>query len=185
MKVAFTKITWGLIIILIDIHIFVDILPNPIGYYLIYQGVVNLTNQIDGEKKASYLAAILTFISIPSVFIPQNQGDLFLETFSLWSMYPLLLGLLKLVLVFYIFQLMLDISRLAEVSNIHQLTTRLCNSYVILSLLFYIIETFSINFVGNGFNTIKVIVTIVMLIWEIRLLILVNHYKKVKPISLV
>ncbi|WP_404332506.1 hypothetical protein [Mesobacillus maritimus] len=42
---GFRKIFWGFILVFLEIHLLIiDILPDPIGYYLIFSGI-NLLNK--------------------------------------------------------------------------------------------------------------------------------------------
>ncbi|MCM3651395.1 hypothetical protein [Metabacillus litoralis] len=113
MNQAFNRIFWGYLFVLIEIHIIViDILADPVGYYLIFSGITMLLKNFPIAHKARKLSFALIFISIPSVFIQQNAGINQLEQLSFlsgWSLYMIVLDLVKLILVFYIFQLIMTI----------------------------------------------------------------------------
>jgi hypothetical protein len=67
---AFVKILWGLLFVVLDIRLeSIDlILPDFIGYLLIYQGLGVLAPEHGGFRRARVIAAVMFFASIPNFF---------------------------------------------------------------------------------------------------------------------
>jgi hypothetical protein len=66
---AFISIFWGLLFVVLDIRIgSIDlVLPDFIGYILIYKGLTSLAPEHRGFRAARVLAATMFFVSIPSL----------------------------------------------------------------------------------------------------------------------
>jgi len=66
---GFISIFWGLLFVVLDIRIgSIDlILPDFIGYILIFKGLTSLASEHRGFRKARVFAAIMFFVSIPSL----------------------------------------------------------------------------------------------------------------------
>lgn len=172
---GFRKIFWGFILIFIEIHIMViDILPDPIGYYLIFSGI-NLVNNHSGFKnKGKNIALALVFFSIPTLII-QNQG---VVQMSASAMYLSLMGILNLILAFYIFQLMVSISNKREDDSLSKRTTTTFKIYMALMFLLTFLEAFSINITESmrmGFLAFSAFFGLVM---NITLLVLLSKFSK-------
>lgn len=183
MSEAFSKIFWGYILVLFEIHIFViDILPEPIGYYLIFSGISMLLNDFPICSKAKNMALSLTFISIPTVFIQQNAGADPLGQIpflSGWSLYLTVLGVLKLILVFYIFQLILAIVKEHGDFSLINRTTKTFYTYIIVMVLTMIAHSFTINFSTDQFMVVTIISLVLGFIMEIVFLVLLRKMRKI------
>ena len=101
MKTNFRKLSWGFLFILLDINIiFVDILPDFIGYLLILSALLQLESYYPGYKKgfpAAFLLFLLSFLSLGAGF--GLQGSSFSQS-PLWIGINGLHSALLLVLVY-------------------------------------------------------------------------------------
>lgn len=183
MNEAFSKIFWGYLFVLFEIHIFViDILPEPVGYYLIFSGVSMLLNDFPIGQKAKNIALALIFISIPTVFLQQNTGAdqlVQLPFLSALSIYMTVLGVLKLILVFYIFQLIMAIVQHHGDDGLIARSKKTFNTYIIVMVLTIIVHSFSINFAMDQFMAVSIILIIVGFIMEIVFLVLLRKMRKI------
>lgn len=183
MNQAFNRIFWGYLFVLIEIHIIViDILADPVGYYLIFSGITMLLKNFPIAHKARKLSFALIFISIPSVFIQQNVGINQLEQLSFlsgWSLYMIVLDLVKLILVFYIFQLIMTIVHKHADDGLIRRSSRTFSIYIIVKLIATIANPFAINLSGDGLLWIVLITIIISFIMEIVFLILLWSLRKV------
>ncbi|HLG27747.1 MAG TPA: hypothetical protein VI423_08175 [Paenisporosarcina sp.] len=59
----------GFLLVLLDIHIFIDVLPDPVGYILIGYGILKLAAGQPNAKKAEITAYIMMVVSIPTFFL--------------------------------------------------------------------------------------------------------------------
>src|SRR5687767_1975423 len=66
---AFISIFWGLLFVVLDIRIgSIDwILPDFIGYILIFKGLTSLAPEHRGFRTARVLAVVMVFLSLPSL----------------------------------------------------------------------------------------------------------------------
>ena len=184
MRDAFKQIVSGFILVWIDIHIFFDILADPFGYYLILSGLKLLLPQFPLSSKAKNIASVLILLSIPSVFIQQNTGANEISQIpflSSWSLYFIILGLLKIILVFYIFKVIMEI---VHQSGNKEMITRSSKTFIIymtIMFLISIVQSFSINFSAEQFSWIVLLMIIAGFIIEIAFLMLLNAVGKLKP----
>lgn len=179
MKSAFRKIFWGYLLVFLEFHIiYIDVLPDPIGYFLIFLGVSSLIVDYPIGKKAKWWAILLALLSIPSVFI--SQGDMNeLQIYTGWSVYQSIMGLLKIILVFYIFQLMLTISKKLAVEELYEWTKKFSSVYLVVMLGLQLFGWVGVNFPKDFLLTTIFILAIVGLVLEIMLLVLIHRYKKI------
>lgn len=182
MKQALNKIFWGYIFVMLEIHIIaIDILPDPIGYLFIVLGVSALSQTFQVAKKARNLAIMLIFLSIPTIFIQENMdyGPLSqLSLFQGWSIYSTGLGLGKIILVFYIFQLLMSIVLKLDNQELHTRTSRTFKIYIYVMLVGAIANSFTLNIAGHELIWLTVSIGIISLIMEIVFLILLRSIRK-------
>lgn len=181
MSEAFKKIFWGYLVVLIEIHFLViDIFPDPLGYYLIFSGISMLLKYFPIGYKAKNMALVLIFISIPTVFIEQNAGADQLGQIpflSGWPLYMTVFGVLKLILVFYIFQLMMVIVKKHGDSALLTHTTKTYYAYILVMVLTMIAHSFSINFSTDQYMVVTIISLVLGLIMEIVFLVLLRKMR--------
>ncbi|HEX6098869.1 MAG TPA: hypothetical protein VF432_21315 [Thermoanaerobaculia bacterium] len=69
-RTAFSNIFWGLLFVVLDIRLgAIDlILPDFVGYILIFQGLTLLAPEHHAFRKARVLAAVMVFVSLPGFF---------------------------------------------------------------------------------------------------------------------
>ena len=181
MAQAFNKIFWGYLIVLIEIHIIViDVLAEPIGYYLIYSGIKTLLNEFQIGNKAKSLSLVLVFLSIPTVFISQNTGAnglIHQSIFSWWSLYLTVLSLVKLILVFFIFQLIMEVVHKYGNEGMIRRSKKTFTNYMIVTLFTLFLQPFLINFSADYVLVIGIFIIIISFIMEIIFLVLLRSIK--------
>ncbi|WP_096272486.1 hypothetical protein [Paucisalibacillus globulus] len=178
MSSAFRKIFWGFLFVLIEINLeFIDILPDPIGYILIFTGISYLANRFPAGNKAKAWAFALIFLSIPDVFISNMEINT-LHRFSGWSIYQTALGVLRLILIFYLFHLMLAISEKSTNQELYNWTKKFSKIYITIMLLSYLFTPIGINLNEELLLGLIGITTLVGIVIEIMFLVLIHRYKK-------
>jgi len=179
MRNAFKYILTGYILIFLDIHLIIDILPDPIGYVLILQGVRKIQFNESQLHPASIVATLLLFLSIPTVFINpqlfQNQAE------EWWGIYTTTMGVLDLILVYFLFQL---IKKVVDLLHSSQLTIRTENTYkgymvVMLSILF--IQTFLTNLSEHTATGFAIFIILAGVITQITFLVFLRTLQKQFP----
>lgn len=180
----FRKIFWGLLLILLEIHIVViDILPDPLGYFLVFSGVsaLEMEKNASGDKnKVKTMALALLFISIPTIFVQNTPNEVVLP-YSIGPMYMTGLGMLKLVLVFYLLKFMTAIAQERGVVELAKRTESTGKVYITATLIVTLIQSFLVNLTEGWAIGLTVLTIIVSLIMEVILLILVHKFGKVPP----
>ncbi|CQR46806.1 hypothetical protein BN1058_01081 [Paraliobacillus sp. PM-2] len=183
MKQAINRIFWGYLFVLIEIHIImIDILAEPVGYWLIFSGVTMLQKDFTIAHKARKLSLVLIFISTPTVFVQQNAGTDQLGQLSFlsgWSLYMIVLGLVQLILVFYIFQLIMVIVHKHGDTELIRRSARTFSTYIIVMLITELFNTFTINFSGDALAGITIVIIIISFIMQISFLILLLALRKI------
>lgn len=182
MQSSFRKIFWGLLLILLEIHIVViDILPDPIGYALIFSGIsaLEMAKNASGDRnKVKTMALALLFISIPTIFV-QNTPNEVVSPYSVWPMYMTGLGILKIVLVFYLLKFMTAIAQERGVGELSKRTEHTGKVYITAMLIVTFIHSFLVNLTEGWATGLSVLAIIVSLVMEVTLLILVYKFGKV------
>ncbi|MCC3356046.1 hypothetical protein [Bacillus sp. REN16] len=176
----FKRIFWGYIFILIEIHLFViDLLPDPIGYYFIYSGISAVSPENRIGNKLKKLLIVLMIISIPTLFIQQN--DLGSSAgISLWDHYSFLFEWLRLVLVYFVFRLIMEFVTTIEDKFIASRSSRIFKVYMTVMLIITFTHTFAMNLSNNiivGYLFLTIPLGFIM---EIMFLVLVWKLDKYK-----
>ncbi|THE10743.1 hypothetical protein E1I69_17515 [Bacillus timonensis] len=168
----FKRVFWGYLFILLEIHLFVvDILPEPIGYYLIFSGIaaIPVENRIGNKLKKLLIGLII--ISIPTVFIQQNAPESNVGI-SLLDYYTSLLEILKLVLVFFVFQLVMEVVKATDDEFLARRSVQTFKIYMTVMLLITLSHTFAMNLSSNVMAGYLFFTIPVGLIMEIMFLVL-------------
>ncbi|NBI29073.1 hypothetical protein [Chengkuizengella marina] len=185
MSQAFNKIFWGVLLTFIDIHIIIiDIFPDPLGYYFIYAGVKLLPVYVPSSQRVKNVAILLSIATLPTTFY---QNDIFntlsqVPNLLIWSIYNTSLGLLNLILVYYTFQLMMDIVNKSGEEALIRRTSKTFTVYVSVSLILILFQTFMMNMTRDLLFTYVLVASISGIILEITLLILLRKYRSIKII---
>lgn len=124
MLTGFNKIFWGLILVLLDFRIQnFDILPDFIGYWMIYQGLQALASYNYNFGKAKMYAAPLLVLSITDFF--QWQIAIKDLQFSLPAIgFILLFTLITVLNLFMIYYVCKGISEMSLEKNLIELSKR-------------------------------------------------------------
>ncbi|WP_017755060.1 hypothetical protein [Calidifontibacillus oryziterrae] len=184
MSQAFSKLFWGFLFVIIEIHIIaIDILADPIGYYFIFSGITLIVHDFPIGSKAKNLSFVLILLSIPTIFIQQNTGmdQLGQLPFVIgWPLYMSALGVIKLILVFYLFQLIFAIVHQHGDEDLKKRSERTFYIYMIVTFVSMIVSSFAINFSMEQFMAVAVFVILSGFIIEIAFLALLHSLRKLK-----
>ncbi|MDX5474039.1 MAG: hypothetical protein LPK00_00760 [Bacillaceae bacterium] len=179
----FKKLFWGFLLVFLEIHIVIDILPDPIGYFMIFSALVLLLKIIPDSKAGKHAkrwAQALIILSIPTFFISQNEINQLGNIPNLWGSYTFFLGLLKIVLMFYVFQLMIQLASHVRADQLQNKTNSFMKVYLVSIIFISFLETFSINMISDIFTGIMVFSIVILLILEIYFLVLLWRFSKIR-----
>lgn len=181
MDELFKKILLGYLFIIFEIHIiFVDILPEPVGYYWIYMSLASLEKMYNLSNKGSKVAILLTILSIPSMFIQRNnQGtDLLFNQFS--NYYQPILAIIGIVLTFFVFQAMMEVAKEKGSLEIQKTTKNIFYIYMIIMFLNEFFKPFAFNIQNETFGIALLISMLIGTAVHIVFLFLVFRYRKIE-----
>ncbi|MED4015070.1 hypothetical protein [Sutcliffiella cohnii] len=179
MNEGFGKLFWGFLFVFIEIHfVFIDILPDPIGYILIYTGlgiIVSKYPTIHVEKARGFALALI-FFSVPTIFIAQNEIKK--QVFTFWSTYSFLLEIVQFILIFYTFQVMLELAKKLESDLLYRGTSNLLKVYTSLFVLLTILQTFGMNFYSSTLTGLIIFLNVITFVIMIIFLVHLRQFKK-------
>lgn len=166
MRSAFGKIFIGMLFVFIQFRIgVIDILADPIGYWFIYFGVSGLVDVYPIGKRAKNAAAMLAFLTIPTVFIPDNAV---LHPLSILGVYMPLLKLLEIVLILFLFQLMLQITEKKGFESLYKETRVFTMVYVTSMVVIFVLGQLPIPLSGISWNIYVIFLNITFVGWLLR-----------------
>ncbi|WP_394189878.1 hypothetical protein [Paenisporosarcina quisquiliarum] len=179
MRNGFKYILTGYLLIFLDIHLIIDILPDPIGYFMILLGTRKIELNESGMHPTRIVATLLLFLSIPTVLINpqlyQNQAP------EWWGMYTTATGVLDLILVYFLFQL---IKRVVELLHSPELTLRTENTYkgyMVVMLIILFIQPFLTNLSEHTANGFAIFLVLAGFITQIIFLVFLRTLQKQFP----
>jgi|GEM_PF-1932873 len=179
MRNAFKYILTGYILIFLDIHLIIDILPDPIGYFMILQGTQKIEFNESGMHPTRIVATLMFFLSLPSILI--NPQTFQIHAPEWWGIYTTAIGVLDLILVYFLFQL---IKKVVELLHSPELTIKTENTYkgymvVMLSIL--IIQPFLTNMSEHTANGFAIFMILAGVITQITFLVFLRKLQKQFP----
>lgn len=181
MASAFRKMFWGYLFIFLEIHIFIDLLADPIGYGMIYSGISMLAKESLSAKKPKILAQALIWYSLPTVFI---QGEISQQALGLpvaftgWTVYFSSLHLLNIILVFYLCKLLIEYSKQQSQNELSKSTANTLKAYMIVMLFAELYFSFAINLHETDAVYIIFPVILTSLVMHIVFLSHLHRYRK-------
>ncbi|MFC5605121.1 hypothetical protein [Sporosarcina koreensis] len=178
MNKALRYMFWGYLFIFFRLHVMIDLLMDPVGYYLIYAGCSRLVDVFPKAKKAMIVGFIGMLVSVPSVFV--NLSDPALSTG--WTTYALLLSAFKLITAYYLFVLLQDVVKVVGDQALQNRTNTTFTFFAAIHLITLAIMSFSMNMPGNDSDAITLLVFgIAVVIMDILFLLLIGAIRRVSP----
>ena len=178
MKSALNLVFWGYLLALLRLEIGIDILPDPVGYFLIALGCFALREHYPIAQKAGLLAVGMIFVSIPTVFINLDEVN------SLgWGIYTTVLLFLKLILTYFLFLILKTIVKDYDHTALINRTNTVFTFYITLNLLSLAFTSFSMNVSGSFWDVFGGLLIFATFIMEIVFLVLIRSIRKVEPVQ--
>lgn len=176
MKKAVNLLFWGYLFVLVRIEFGIDILPEPLGYFIIATGCTRLGKKYPAGQKAWAFATAMIFISFPTIFVNVHE-----QTHILLNAYSILLMMLQLIVVYFIFRLLKEIAADYEDSLLMKRTNRTFTIYMITHLIYLAASTFSPNLSGDTWMLFILSLMFISLIMDVVFLILVRAVRRKVP----
>lgn len=173
LKPAFQQIFWGFLIVFIDIRFeYVDVIADPIGYFLIFNGLKLVSRHFLIREYARWTSLFMIFFSIPATFIDANRLNE-LPPMSGMNFYMFTLSISDLLLVSYILKLMLEIASYEGQVSLHHRIHTIFILYLTASISSLIIQPFIWGFatvflIGISFAT-EIVAFVMHIIFLVQL----------------
>ncbi|AOV06189.1 hypothetical protein [Sporosarcina ureilytica] len=179
MKKALNLLFWGYLFVFVRIELGIDLLPEPLGYFMIATGCLTLGKRFPTAKKARAFAIAMIFVSFPTIFINVQE-----QTHILLNAYSTLLMILQLIVVFFIFQLLIEIVTAVDNPMLINRTERTFKIYIIANLIFLAASTFTPNTAGDYWEMIILSLMLIAFIMDIVFLVLLRAIRRDIPTDL-
>ncbi|HSO59067.1 MAG TPA: hypothetical protein VLQ66_12705 [Paenisporosarcina sp.] len=172
----------GFLLILLDIHIFIDVLPNPVGYLLIGVGIVKLGTGGLQAKKAAMTAYIMMVLSLPTVFL---SGEVLqhMQSASLgWVLYGFVTSIGDLILVYFVFRMILhEVEYPINQEENQNRVRKMMIIYMSIALSITFLQPFLLNMEQNAAMVLGIMCIVLFLIVHIAFLVLLRVLQKTFP----
>ncbi|WAA13172.1 hypothetical protein [Fervidibacillus halotolerans] len=181
MKKGFTKIIIGQLFLFLNIHFFIDWLPDPIGFFLIHSGIKELSKRWNLGSNAiivKNLAITFAFLSIPSVFISRTTDQEIFHMFLFTQVYLIIMNIAFLIFIFYLFHFLFDIAKRAEEQNLLKNSIRLFYLSFIVWLIIGTTQSFVWNIQEGWLVMTLSILYMVNIVLQILFILLLFSYRK-------
>lgn len=173
---AMQALFWGYLFIFFRLQIGIDWMADPIGYILIASACSKLSELYPSTKQAGIWAAIGIFISLPGVFVNLSEPQ-----FGIWQVYGYALLVLKTIVAFYLFIVLIKIAKDSEKPSLLARTQTIFNFHIGAHLAVLAFSSFAMNMYGDFFVTLSIILSIFLVVMDILFLLLVGAIRRAYP----
>lgn len=173
MNKAFKLFFWGYLFVFFRLHIGIDILAAPIGYYMIYSGARLVAERYPAAKKVEFVAFIGMLISVPGVFV--NLGEV---ASGGWTMYAEVLFVWKVLVVYYLFGAWKAMYQQAGHAHGRSRIHMAYIWYMGVHFVMMLMTAFSLNFGNHAFSTVYIASSFAVIAMDSMLLILIASMRR-------
>ena len=172
----------GFLLVLLDLHVFFDVLPDPLGYILIASGIHQLATGKPNAKNAELTAYILMVLSIPTLFLSTEVLNQMQDSSTGWLLYGISVTLVDLILMYFVFRmLILEVEYPIDSEEKQNSVRKMMKFYMTIALTSAFIQPFLINMKHDIQTPIAVIIIVLMLIVHIAFIFLLRNLQKTFP----
>lgn len=174
---GYNKLFWGMMFIIFNINLGpINILPDFIGYLLIYSGLSSLASQHPIYEKGKVPAIILTVLTLKDIVNFQTVN--LLNNYSQVNFFSMALGLVTAIINLYlIYIICIGIYLLADERGFEELKESARLRFKVY-LVITIIMQFYMSFLVNLSNSMKAFIFIFIIINIITVLIVAALFRK-------
>lgn len=181
-RLGFKYMIIGFLFVLLDIHILIDVLPDPVGYILIGSGIVKLAAGQPNAKKAEITAYIMMVLSIPTFFL---SGEVLhqMQSESIgWQSYGFAVSLVHLILVYFIFGMLLtEVEYLLHAEVLRVRVRKMMIIYMSIGLSTAFLQPFLLNIDENIALVLGIGIIVLSLIVQLAFLVHLRGLQKTFP----
>lgn len=177
---GYNKLFWGMIFIIFNINLgAINILPNFIGYILIYSGLDVLQEQHEIYKRGKIPAIILVALTFKDV-VHTDKTDLLSSGFQGLNISTMLIGsIVTIINIYLIYIICKGIYYISENRGLDVFKKRAetaWKNYFVAAVLMIFYTPFSLN-ISYDFNIIMVILSIIQVVAMISIAMLFRNSK--------
>lgn len=175
----------GFLFILFDVHIFIDVLPDPVGYALIGSGIVKLGTGGIRTKKAGITSYIMMILSIPTLFLPAEVFQEMQTTSMGWLFYGFVISVGDLILMYFVFRLLLhEVEYPVDQEENHIRVRKMMILYMSIALSVTFLQPFLLNMEQNSALLLGIASIALWLIVKIAFLVLLRSLQNTFPTNI-
>lgn len=178
-ELGYNRLFWGMIFIIFNINIgFINILPNFVGYLLIYSGLKILSTQHEIFNKGKPLAVILTLLILKDILNFQNNN--FLNGEFQINIWLLLISSVTMIINIYLMYIICKgiylLSQERGIDELSKVTKTRWKFYLVFSVISLFYLPLSLN-LPNYSNLLFIIISFLKLIALIAIAFLFRRCK--------
>lgn len=172
----------GFLLVLLDVHIFFDFLPDPLGYLLIASGIHQLAAGKSNAKKAEITAYVLMALSIPTLFLSGEVLTQMQVNSTSWLIYGFNVTLIDLILMYYVFRMLMhEVDYPIEAAEKQNGIKKIMIVYMTITLTSTFIQSFLINMKQDVQSTVAVAIIVLTLSVHVAFIITLRNQQKTFP----
>ena len=176
---AFKYMIAGFLLVLLDVHIFFDFLPDPLGYILIASGIHQLAAGKPNAKKAVITAYVLMALSIPTLFLSGEVLTQMQVNSTSWLVYGFSITLIDLILMYYIFRMLMhEVDYPIEAAEKQNGIKKIMIVYMTITLTSTFIQSFLINMNQDVQSTVAVAIIVLTLSVHVAFILTLRNLQK-------
>lgn len=177
---GYNKLFWGMMIIIFDINLgCINILPNFIGYMLIYSALNILSSQQEIYKKGKIPTVILIVLTLKDIWHDSNSDILTMRASTL-GIISMTIGTFAMViniyLMFIICKGIYELYMERRLDDSMSSTKASWNFYLVTSIIYLFYIPFTIN-ISSDYNIIMILVGLAELIAGISIALVFKRCK--------
>lgn len=175
---GYNRLFWGIIITIFHINIgYINIIPDFIGYILIYSGLNILALQHKVYEKAKMPAALLVLLTLKDIWNDPNNNILTGQIYKL-SLATLiistLVAIIKLYLIYLLCNGIYEICKERGLEEIMSSAKNIWKNYFFVALAYLIYAPFSINLEQVPRIIIIIIIGVIQIVISISLALMLK-----------
>ena len=179
---GFKYMIFGFLLVLRDVHIFFDILPDPLGYILIASGIQHIATRKTNAKNAELTAYFLMALSIPTLFLSTEVLNQMQDNNIGWLLYGLSVTLVDLILMYFVFRMLIhEVDYSIDPDEKQKSARKMMIIYMTIALTTAFIQPFLINMKQDFQSTVAVITILLMLTVHVAFIIFLRNLQKTFP----
>jgi len=178
-RLGFKNMIIGFLLILLDIHIFIDVLPDPVGYLLIGAGIVKLGTGELQARRAEMTTYIMMVLSLPTLFLSGEVLQHMQSASMGWVLYGFVMSIGDLILVYFVFRMLLHEVEYPIYQEENQNRVRkMMIIYMSIALSITVLQPFLLNMEQNTAMVLGIMSIVLFLIVHIAFLVLLRVLQK-------